>query len=92
MVSNAGLKADQMIRVSRMRDRGEKAFRRFNCHFGLRKTYVHHATTSQTTATTIKELYKYQKYQKHDKTWMPIYAMTKKHKMLCKGLQSSEQV
>lgn len=34
-----------MIRVARMRDRGEKAFRRIKTQFGLSETYMHEATT-----------------------------------------------
>ncbi|WP_321002867.1 IS1634 family transposase [Eisenbergiella porci] len=45
IVSNAGLDAEQMIRIARMRDQGEKAFHRMKSHFGLAKTYVHNAVT-----------------------------------------------
>ena len=45
ILSNAGLSADQMIRVARMRDKSEKAFRRLKYHFGLTKTYVHNQST-----------------------------------------------
>lgn len=45
ILSNAGLETEQMIRIARMRDRGEKAFRRIKSHFGLAQTYVHQAST-----------------------------------------------
>ena len=45
ILSNAGLPADRMIEIARMRDRGEKAFRRLKYHFGLTKTYTHSTAT-----------------------------------------------
>lgn len=45
ILSNAGLPVDRMIEIARMRDRGEKAFRRLKYHFGLTKTYTHSTAT-----------------------------------------------
>lgn len=45
ILSNAGLYAEEMIKVARMRDCNEKAFRRMKDHFGLSKTYSHSAAT-----------------------------------------------
>ena len=45
ILSNANLSAEQMIKVARMRDSNEKAFRRLKHHFGLSKTYSHNAAT-----------------------------------------------
>lgn len=45
ILSNASLGADKMIRMARMRDRGEKGFRRIKYHLGLSKTYVHSLKT-----------------------------------------------
>ena len=45
ILSNVNLTADQMIKVARMRDNNEKAFRRMKNHFGLSKTYSHSAAT-----------------------------------------------
>ena len=45
ILSNAGLSAEEMIKVARMRDCNEKAFRRMKDHFGLSKTYSHSAAT-----------------------------------------------
>ena len=45
VLSNVNLTADKMIKVARMRDSNEKAFRRIKNHFGLSKTYSHSAAT-----------------------------------------------
>ena len=45
ILSNVDLPAAQMIKVARMRDSNEKAFRRMKNHFGLSKTYSHSAAT-----------------------------------------------
>ena len=45
ILSNAGLSAEEMIKVARMWDCNEKAFRRMKDHFGLSKTYSHSAAT-----------------------------------------------
>lgn len=45
ILSNTNLTADHMIKVARMRDSNEKAFRRMKNHFGLSKTYSHSAAT-----------------------------------------------
>ena len=121
ILSNAHLDAGNMIRVARMRDRGEKAFRRIKTQFGLSETYMHEATTyegkmfvafialiivetyrwyirnelsaisSTTTATTLGELRKFQIQLKPDRTWMPVYAPTKKQKKIFAALNISNQ-
>ena len=45
ILSNVNLSAEEMIKVARMRDCNEKAFKRMNNHFGLSKTYSHSAMT-----------------------------------------------
>lgn len=45
VLSNAGLSAQKMIEIARMRDKNEKAFRRLKYHFGLTKTYTHKLET-----------------------------------------------
>ena len=45
ILSNVDLPAAQMIKVARMRDSNEKAFRRMENHFGLSKTDSHSAAT-----------------------------------------------
>ena len=45
ILSNTNLTTEQMIKVARMRDGNEKAFRRMKSHFGLSKTYSHKAAT-----------------------------------------------
>ena len=45
ILSNAHLDAGNMIRVARMRDRGEKAFRRIKTQFDLSETYTHETET-----------------------------------------------
>lgn len=45
ILSNAELSAEEMIKVVRMRDCNEKAFRGIKDHFGLSKTYSHSAAT-----------------------------------------------
>lgn len=45
ILSNTDLSAASMIKVARMRDSSEKAFRRMKHHFGLSKTYSHNAAT-----------------------------------------------
>lgn len=45
ILSNTKKSAEEMIRIARMRDRDEKAFRRIKNHFGLTKTYIHNSRT-----------------------------------------------
>lgn len=45
ILSNVNLSAEEMIKVARMRDCNEKAFKRMKNHFGLSKTYSHSAVT-----------------------------------------------
>lgn len=45
ILSNAGLSAQKMIEIARMRDKNEKVFRRLKYHFGLTKTYTHKMET-----------------------------------------------
>ena len=59
ILSNVNLTADKMIKVSRMRDINEKAFRRMKNHFGLSKTYSHSAATIAFVVLIIIESYRY---------------------------------
>lgn len=45
ILSNAGLSAEQMIKIARLRDTDEKAFKRLKYHLGLTKTYAHSPKT-----------------------------------------------
>lgn len=49
------------------------------------------AISSTTTATTLGELRKFQIQLKSDRTWMPVYAPTKKQKKIFAALNISNQ-
>lgn len=54
------------------------------------QTKIIRAKSSETLATLIAEIRKYKIQEKKDHTWMPVYAMNKKQKMIIADLMLSE--
>lgn len=95
ILSNASLDANKMIRMARMRDRGEKGFRRIKYHLGLSKTYVHSLRTFEGkmfvafVALIVVEAFRYFVKKvlmtKSSETTAPLLSEMRKYKIMLKN-------